>query len=75
MAESWQVGDRCVIKLPNNRATIGPGRPQQYVTASGEVIGVDNHGMPGVEIRFIQPRTVNGCETCYATHDEPRRVR
>lgn len=45
---------------------IGP--PKRGGMRSGRVIGIDNRGHSGIEIRFDAP--VNGCDTCYATHDE-----
>lgn len=55
-----------------DRVRLWLGPPKRGAMRYGEVIGVDNLGRPGVQIRFDAP--VHGAETCYATHDEVERL-
>jgi hypothetical protein len=66
---NWRVGDRCIVALPNRHAVLRAG----LVDVLAEVTGVDDGPRPGVSVRFIEPRTLNGLSTCYATHRELRR--
>lgn len=65
-----RVGDRVSVYLPDRSAPgKGRGRRVAIVPVSGTVTAVDLPGLPrGVQVAL--DRTVNGGDTCYATHAE-----
>lgn len=60
---TFQVGDRV-------RLWLGP--PKRGGWQHGDVIGVDTHSRPGVEIQL--DNVVAGMTTVYATHDEVQLI-
>jgi hypothetical protein len=59
----WEVGDNVSVVLPDKSRRRGQG--YAHVNAPGVVVAVDPKG---VHVRLMI--TVNGLDTCYATHDE-----